>query len=343
MKELNIYNKAEDKVINAICGIGETDYEFTLNNIFPLLSKLEEQRKLLDSKFYKRLERDILLGCLMPPLTLAFINKDEKITTLEELNSFIKKNINKGFILDGIQRLNTLKKASEQKNFDQTKEIYFNVIIAENKDKLLYRMITLNNGQKGMTPRHQIEILTKELFDFGELNIKIQTEKEKSTFSYKNSFSLGDIAKGYMAFLTNNVNNENSKIIEEKMDQILVGRILDNDINKNAIEFYDVLKLVDKHSENIYCLNWFQIVNNFIGFSVGITKSFYFINNINSTELEEILKKFEKSFKTLNTSKINLGKFRRELSKEYISNIEDYSIYSEYELDDKFFELTITE
>lgn len=340
---MTIFNIANDDVISGICGLGETNYDFTLQHIHPLLNKLNEQRKLLDNKFYKRLERDILSGCLMPPLTLAFVNKETKINNVKELFEYVRDNIEKGFILDGIQRLNTLKRASIDPNFNPKKEIYFNVIIADNKDKLLYRMITLNNGQKGMTPRHQIEILTKELFDFDELKITVQSEKEKSISSVKNSFSLGDISKGYMAFLTNNVNNENSKIIEEKMDEILVGRILDNDINKNKIEFFDLLKIVDSFSDNMYCLNWFQTVNNFIGYSVGAIKSHKFIENLNPEELKKLLEKFEKSFKSLNTSKINIGKFRRELSKEYIENIEKYSNYNDDDLDESFFELTVTE
>lgn len=340
---MNVFNIAKDDVIKGICGLAQADYNYTLKFVNPLLNKLEEQRKLLDNKFYKRLERDILKGCLMPPLTLAFINKNSSIETVEQLSEFVNKNIEHGFVLDGIQRLNTLQRASENENFNSGKEIYFNIIIAENKDKLLYRMITLNNGQKGMTPRHQIEILTKELFNFKELKITIQTEKEKASKPIKDSFSLGDISKGYMAFLTNNVNNENSKIIEEKMDEILVGRILDNDLNNNKIEFFELLKIIDKFSDNIYCLNWFRTVNNLIGYSIGAINSHEFIESLSSDKLEELLNKFEKSFKTLNTSKINLGKFRRELSKEYIYNIKEYSQYSGEELDEKFFELTVTE
>ncbi|HLP14562.1 MAG TPA: hypothetical protein VK177_21705 [Flavobacteriales bacterium] len=340
---MKLYNIATDSVISGICGLGQTDYKYTLEKIHPLINKLEEQRKLLDTKFYKRLERDILAGCLMPPLTLAFVNDKAEIKDLDALSKFVAENIDHGFILDGIQRLTTLKRASEKKDFNPNKEIFFNIIIAENKDKLLYRMITLNNGQKGMTPRHQIEILTKELFDFKNLNIKVQTEKEKAEKAIKDAFSLGDIAKGYMAFLTNTVNNENSKIIEEKMDEILVGRILDNDISKNQIEFYDIIKFVDKHSKNSYCLTWLQTVNNFIGFSVGYNSSYQFLDKLTSEQLEVELQKFEVAFKTLNPSKINLGKFRRELSKEYIQHLPEYTSKTSEELDELFFELTATE
>ncbi|HEY9178632.1 MAG TPA: hypothetical protein VIN07_13115 [Flavipsychrobacter sp.] len=339
---MNVYNIAVDDVIGGICGLAETNYGYTLENIYPLINKLDEQRKILDSKFYKRLERDILAGCLMPPLTLAFVSRD-KIDNLEDLGKYVNSNISHGFILDGIQRLTTLERASQKDGFNPDKEIFFNIIIADNKDKLLYRMITLNNGQKGMTPRHQIEILTKELFDFEQLAITVQTEKEKSENPIKNSFSLGDIAKGYMAFLTNNVNNENSKIIEEKMDEILVGRILDNDISKNQIEFYDVITFVAKHTGNSYCQTWLQTANNFIGFSVGFNNSHELLNKLDSNKLESELQKFEAAFKILNLSKINLGKFRRELSKEFIQNLEKYMTYNVEELTEVFFELTITE
>ena len=340
---MKVFNIAHDDVIIGICGLAETDYKYTLKNIFPLINKLDEQRKILDSKFYKRLERDILAGCLMPPLTLAFVSKGHNIKTADELSGYVNRNIANGFILDGIQRLTTLERASEKENFNPNKEIFFNIIIADNKDKLLYRMITLNNGQKGMTPRHQIEILTKELFDFDQLNIVVQTEKEKSEDPKKDSFSLGNIAKGYMAFLTNNVNNENSKIIEEKMDEILVGRILDNDISKNKIEFYDVIAFAAKHTRNHYCLTWLQTVNNFIGLSVGYDNSYLLLNELDSNQLEIELQKFEGAFKILNLSKINLGKFRRDLSKEFIQNLAKYQGYNIEELAEVFFELTITE
>lgn len=339
---MKVYNLAYDEVINGTCCLAETNYQYTLEKIYPLINKLDEQRKILDSKFYKRLERDILAGCLMPPLTLAFVS-NKNLIEIEDLNNFVNDNISAGFILDGIQRLTTLNRASENENYNGTKEIFFNIIIAENKDKLLYRMITLNNGQKGMTPRHQIEILTKELFDFENLDIIVQTEKEKKKNPITNSFSLGDIAKGYMAFLTNNVNNENSKIIEEKMDEILVGRILDNDISKNDIEFYDIISFVAKYAKNIYCLTWFQTANNFVGFSVGFNNSYKILNELTPDRLEIEFKKFESAFKIINLSKINLGKFRRELSKEFIYNLGKYLEINVEELAEVFFDLTITE
>lgn len=340
---IQIFNLAKDNVISSYVGLGLSNYKYALENVYPLINRFDAQRKFLDTKFYERLERDILIGCLMPPITLAFVEKDMKIKTPNELSEYVAENISNGFILDGIQRLSTLHRASSKMEFNSSKEIFFNVIIADNKDKLLYRMITLNNGQKGMTPRHQIEILTQELFDFKSLKHKVQTEKEKSENPMKDAFSLGDISKGYIAFLTSNVHNENSKIIDEKMDQILVGRILDSDINSYELQFNDIITFIDNTSVNPFNREWLQVANNFIGFCVGVRKSFKYIFNLTPEEIQTAFQNFDIAFKSLNTSKINIGKYRRELSKYFIENAEKLFLNNADYLTEQFFEQTVTE
>lgn len=340
---IEIYNIANDNVIKSYVGIGTSDYRFTLDKIYPLINRFDAQRRFLDKKFYERLERDILKGCLMPPITLAFVEGEIDLEDPKQFSNYVNENISKGFILDGIQRLSTLHRASLKDNFEDKKEIFYNVIIADSKDKLLYRMITLNNGQKGMTPRHQIEILTQELFDFSKLTQRVQTEKEKSESPIKGAFSLGDISKGYIAFLTANVHNENSKIIDEKMDQILVGRILDTDINNYELEFNEIINFTDKVSYIEMNRNWLQNVNNFIGFCVGIRKSHSYIFQQSPELLSIAFQNFEIAFKAINTSKINIGKYRRELTKYFVENAE--KLFSEnYEfITEKFVEQTVTE
>jgi hypothetical protein len=259
------------------------------------------------------------------------------------LSDYVNKNIKRGYILDGLQRLNTLKQASTKGGFVSSKEIFYNIIIAENTDKLLYRMITLNNGQKGMTPRHQIEILTQELFNFNDSNIKVQSEKDKSLSPTPNAYSLGDISRGYLAFLTSNVHNENSKIIEEKMDEILVGRILDTQAETNNLQFNDVIKYLDIVNGNNTIRIWLQVANNFIGFCVGIKKSFDYISLAPIDKVEQALINFEAAFKIVNPSKINVGKYRRQLSSFFIKNAEELFERDVDYISDEFVQQTITE
>jgi len=337
---MEIYSEYEDKVIRSKVLLADLTYEEALDNLYPLINRFEAQRKLLDTKFYSRLERDIVAGCIMPPITISFVTDD--IEKIKDLKRFVNENISKAYILDGIQRLNTLKRSSSQADFDKSRKLLLNVIISPTKDMLLYRMITLNNGQKPMTPRHQIEILTQELFDFSDLKIDIQSEKDRSEQIIRGAFNLGDISRGYLAFLTDNVHNENTKIIGEKMDQILIGRILDSQITSSKIEFKNILELIDRLSfANEEIKTWLKISNNFIGFCVGIKRSFEKISSEPSDAFAHEIQKFEEAFKAINPSKVNLGKYRRELSKYFIEEYESIKTQSADELIESFAELTL--
>lgn len=341
MIEMQIFDITKDEVIDSFVGNGKTSYSIALQHLYPLINRFSAQRKIQEQKFYQRLKRDILKGCLMPPLTIAFVDKNStQFKNAHHLSEFINSNLKKGYILDGIQRLNTLNSAKDEDSFDETRPLYFSVIIAPSQDKLLYRMITLNNGQRPMTPRHQIEILTQELFDFDDLNIDVQSEKERSEKIIRGAFNLGDISKAYLAFLTHNVHNDNTKIVDEKMDQILVGRILDTDIKDSSIEFSDVLKLIDNLCENKDIKKWLKVNNNLIGFSVGVRKSFKCIQGLPLDQVAESLNLFEQGFSAINPSKVNLGKYRRELSREFIDKYEYLSGKDEEELMEYFIDMT---
>lgn len=342
MKDIKIFTSDLDKVIDSYVAMGETTYRVALKKLCPLINRFEAQRKLQDKKFYKRLQRDIVEGCIMPPITIAFVDKEKRdLSEVPNFELFVNENIEKGYILDGMQRLNTLKSASEEDAFDDSRVTYVNIIVAENQDKLLYRMITLNNGQKPMTPRHQIEILTAEMFNFSNLeNIVVQTEKERANRIIKGSFNLGDISRGYLAFLTNNVNNENNKIVNEKMDEILVSRVLDTRDSSSNLKFEDILKLIDILSSDTLSKEWFKVNNNLIGFCVGIKDSYADLREEKPKKFAAAIELFDESFDAINASKVNLGKYRRELSCEFIKKYSELSEYDSDELIEYFAEFT---
>lgn len=339
---VKIFDTESDQVIESFVATGKVTYEFALEKLLPLTTRFDAQRKLQDKKFYKRLQRDIVKGCLMPPITVAFVDKSKtELSDRKVFEGFVNQNIDSGYILDGLQRLNTLLSASEMEGFDKKRPLHLNVIVSPSQDKLLYRMITLNNGQKPMTPRHQVEILTQEMFDFSDLNnISVQTEKERSEKITRGAFNLSDISNAYLAFLTNNVNNENNKIVNEKMDEILVGRVLDTDIADGSVQFEGVLKLLDKLCVNSEVKKWFKVNNNLIGFSVAIKKVYEEVSEVEPDRFEEVIAVFEEGFDAINASKVNLGKYRRQLSKEFFENFVEFSEYDAEELTEYFAEST---
>lgn len=322
---IQLFNSSRDEVIKSMVAQAATTYRYALDSLYPLIDKFEEQRKVQRRKFYERLENDILRGCIMPPITLAFINEDlSKSNSQSAISDFVNNSISEGYILDGMQRLTTLSSASSKEGFDADRPLYVNVIVAERYDLLLYRMITLNNGQKPMTARHQIEMLTKGLIDTDSLKISILSEKDTEQSKIPGAFKRSDVSAAYTAFLTNSVNNENSRIIESKLDEILVGKVMESNLSESDVTFSRVLKIVDRFSANTSARDWLRLGNNLIGFVVGARTSMVQLEELSADEFGEAVALFDQAFKSIDVSKINVGKVRRELARTFVVKIAEF-------------------
>jgi hypothetical protein len=289
-----------DSVIESQFLTGHTDYKEAMEKLHPLINRLQIQRKLQTEKFYKRLELDLKNGCIMPPLTIAIVSDKElsnESTTV--LQKFVNDNIDKAFILDGIQRLNTLKRVCDREELDLSKPIFLNIIICKSRDNLLYRMITLNNGQKPMTARHQIEMLASNIYDFKKLGIEIITEKETAQRRPRNAFKKSDIISAYIAFLSDTTSLESSKIIESKMDELIARKIISSRITTDGLEFSDTIKEIARFIEDEYLLKWFKNLNNLLGFCVGSKSNFQKIQKTSVTDFKGCIRTFEEAFSHL--------------------------------------------
>ncbi|MBU2829300.1 hypothetical protein [Acidithiobacillus ferriphilus] len=333
---LNFYTLDTDTVIEGYVVMASTTYEFALNHFVPLIGRLDIQRDALNTKFYSRLEDDIVRGCVMPPITIAMIHSfPDRQQALDVVQDYISENIESAFVLDGIQRLNTLHRASFRDGFDANRAIHVNFIIASSRDRLLYRMITLNNGQKPMSARHQIDILADAFFDFDAIDLKLVAEKGKGRVRAPESFKKADFVKGYIAYLSGSVNIDNQKIIEEKMDELIALKIIDSDIPTSNVEFMDIVDLVNKFSKSSLLRDWIRVQNNFIGFCVGAKTSAVELKLLSIEKIEESVKNFEKAFSSINVSKVNLGKVRREMVAFFFQNYLNLSKLDEFELLDR--------
>ena len=327
--DIKVYDIQYDNVIKSFYLTVRTTYDYAIKNFVPLINKLDFQRNPLRKSFYKRLEGDILCGCIMPNITLA-INLDGELPDKKDLNeNYIEQNLIHAFVLDGIQRLNTMKRIADHNDFPSNGTIYCNILICNSMDKLLYRMITLNNGQKPMTVRHQIEILASNIFDFHDLPILAITEKERQQKRKSDDTINKDVLiKGYLAYISNSVNIDNQKIIESKMNELIADQIMESNIPQKNSEFKDVIFFINNQLVNDFLNNWFKVSNNFIGFAAAMNKNFNVIHDINTQVLADALEIFEESFAALDVSKIKLGMARRRLVQNYFENFEKLSCYS---------------
>lgn len=91
---ITVFDVQYDRVIKSAVATSKADYRFALERIFPLLDRFDEQRKSQSKSFYSRLRKDIIAGCIMPPITLAFVSKENaKNKSVRDLQEFIDANI----------------------------------------------------------------------------------------------------------------------------------------------------------------------------------------------------------------------------------------------------------
>ncbi|SPR95926.1 hypothetical protein [Cupriavidus taiwanensis] len=311
-------------VIDGFFITGRATYNYALANLLPLINRLDFQRDTLREKLYQRLQIDINKGCIMPPITIAMVDgvNVELESSPERIAQELGSRLQEAFVLDGIQRLNTLRRAADSDEFNGDRWLYINFIISTSKDRLLYRMITLNNGQRPMSARHQIEALADSFFDFDDVELDLLAEKGGRRVKAPGFFKKADFVKGYMSYLSNTTNVDNNKIIEEKMDELLAVRILDSEVTREKIEFEDVVNQINRFNDNIFLFDWIRITNNFIGFCVGAREGLTQLSALTLPQIEETVRSFEHAFSSVDVSKVKLGKVRRECVAKFISDFE---------------------
>jgi len=327
-----IKDKQYDFVIRSHFLMVVADYDFALKYLVPLISRLDFQRDTLRAGFYSRLEADIVKGCIMPPLTIAYKDNIDKDAEINE--EYFMQHLNNAFVLDGIQRLNTLERAAKRnEDFNYFNPLYLNILLCDSMDRLLYRMITLNNGQRPMSARHQIEILASNLLNFSSLPILVASEKQKGVKRYSPEAMNKDVViKGYIAFASQSFNIDNDKIIESRMDGLIAEKILSSDLNLREEEFVEILDYIDLCLDDEFLMEWFLVPNNFIGFCAAMPKTFQTIKLVSPTQLKQNLEILEQAFSSINVSKIKLGLVRRKIVSWYFEYFNKVSDCSESEL-----------
>jgi hypothetical protein len=206
MDSIKIIDKTTDKFLKTtsiLIKISAKDYIEIAENIF---QKNQYQRREVNSSktIYKLLKRDLLKGCLIPPIVLAL--QDNNNISNDDIMSIIKNNKDRLVILDGLQRTLTLISLKDENSlFDDLSnlaDLRVEILIGLEKSNLLYRMLTLNTGQTPMSTRHQIEILYSDYLENSYNGISLITEKEGDNIQYKiGEYSFKDIIDGYTSYI----------------------------------------------------------------------------------------------------------------------------------------------
>jgi hypothetical protein len=195
-----------------------------------VLKKNEFQRAKVSSrgKPYQLLQRDLIDGCVMPPIILALKQErgaqvaaaiaDIKQGVIDQharaaITAVIRAGITEQdfLILDGLQRtytlgecLTALRERPEELQRFSDRLIRLEVYVGLNKTGILYRMLTLNTGQTPMSFRHQIEMLYRDHLDNNQLpnRIVVLREAEERRARGAAKYKFAEVVDMYYAFST---------------------------------------------------------------------------------------------------------------------------------------------
>lgn len=230
-----------DNRINNFMVIARSDYDWYLEKTQGSEENLAIQRDIIrGAKPYKNLRADIKMGCILPTIVLAVRDIDALVTdnydrndgfitaTRADLNSLqdaiAKTTPSNVDIVDGLQRTNALRQTLAELNDEERPvflqrslrlEIWVNIAFFP----LAYRMLLLNAGQRPMSMKHQIDILSGGLAeDLQDLRgIEIIRLKDHKRRVRPGQFHLSTLAQAFQAWMQRSPNVDRTNLVVETM------------------------------------------------------------------------------------------------------------------------------
>ena len=220
---MQIKSILEDKKVSAKSVLIEISIGDYLDLAKKIYRKNNFQRRRVRSSrtVYSLLKTDILHGCVISPVVLAYTKPAGSLEA--DLDGAIRNDSDHFVLLDGLQRSFTLMEIESetagqpeiQREFlDRLMrcEIYEGI----NKIGILYRMLTLNTGQTPMSVRHQVEIMYQDYLDVPIEGITLLREVDARRARQPNCYNFRDVIEGLNSYLERS---------ESPLDR---GDILDN-------------------------------------------------------------------------------------------------------------------
>lgn len=220
------------------------------------------QRRRESHKAYGRLRDDIRLGASLPSITLSL--KPEYVEGAVELldddaalTAYLSQP-GRCDILDGLQRTYIIRDiATSSFTFHDDQKLLLEIWLEQDLQKLIYRIIVLNAGQKPMSVRHQLELLftsLKKSIEDVVGGIELVTEKDQRRRRRPGIFPHQVIVSGYQAFISGSTELNKDNLISQ---QLQVDSALDSeedDIQSQFSNFVEYLGIYRRLDEQVFRL-----------------------------------------------------------------------------------------
>jgi len=193
---------------------------------------LEIQRSIIKgTKAYATLRSDLKRGCILPPIVLAVsvvlktdVSACENVDLAQlsaDLNAVTSDGV---YVIDGLQRTNAIRQTARELDGEMLNafldrllrvEMWLNIPFGA----IAYRMLLLNAGQRPMSVKHQVEVLSSKLVDDlgGIPNLDIFRVFESRRRSQPGQFSLAKIAQAFQAWLQGQPNLDLRNTVMEEL------------------------------------------------------------------------------------------------------------------------------
>ncbi|MBD2132471.1 hypothetical protein H6F47_08510 [Sphaerospermopsis sp. FACHB-1094] len=259
--------------------------QFTVGDYLNMVQKafhnrkggLEGQRDTLKTRtairIRKRMEKDIALGAVLPPIVIGAIVSTKELTTIEtiedkdEFLQFVYQippdNIS---IIDGMQRTTALNDAFNKALKDNyeiaTRKIRIEFWIASQINSLTYRMLVLNTGQVPWNLRRQIEtvfqVIIKEIQQKYP-DIEIITINDEGRRTKPGQFHANNVIELFLVF---GARTEKINLPERLADEFTKLDFIESTSNENFTNiFYEVMSYLCKFDNAFDRAEYCQIPN----------------------------------------------------------------------------------
>ncbi len=194
---------------------------------------LEIQRSIIKgTKAYATLRSDLKRGCVLPPIVLAVtvdLAEDPEIALvhkhLKQLSSdlcgVVSENV---YVIDGLQRTNAIRQTAEELEPEAREaflerslrvEMWLNIPFSA----IAYRMLLLNAGQRPMSVKHQVEVLSSKLVGdlAGVPQLDIFRVLDTRRRTQPGQFALAKIAQAFQAWLQGQPNLDLRNTVMEEL------------------------------------------------------------------------------------------------------------------------------
>lgn len=225
---LEILSVDSDDRLQASCALIKTTYRWFMQASSGAEENLQIQRKIIGgSKPYATLRADLKRGCLLPPLVLAIkgVGVPADAAQLDALKlQLINVVPNNVYIIDGLQRTNAIRQTAGELEGDELEVFLDRTLRVEAWldiafGALAYRMLLLNAGQKPMSIKHQVEILSmklqEDLASVPDIDIFSSISGRRRTQA--GQFQLAKLSQAFQAWLQGQPNVDLKNTVMEQL------------------------------------------------------------------------------------------------------------------------------